>query len=179
MSRLHGQKVVVVNSSYEVYPNADYLVFTDLRWWRQHHARVRASFKGQIVTVVPPASALYGDDVLTLERYRGAGLSTVPGHLVWWHTTLTSVNDLLRWLGAVRICYLGLDGADASDGRAWHHAPHPAMWGRNPSRYRYHGEALAAQVEPLRAAGVQVFNLNPDSTHLMFPFANLEEFLPC
>lgn len=175
LSRLQGRRVVVINSSYVAYPNADYLVFTDLRWWRLHHSRVRATFRGRAVTVVPPRSALYDDDVLLLNRYRTrdrGGLGRAPTELAWWHTSVTSANDMLRWLGVARICYLGLDGVGE-----WHHAPHPVLWGTNPRRYHYHGLALESQVEALRNANVEALNLNPKSAHKMFPFATLDAVL--
>lgn len=171
LSRLQGERVVVVNSSYAAYPDADFLLFTDRRWWSLHRHEVRRVFRGRIVTVVPPVSRLYSG-VLMLRRRRGPGLGSSPQELSWWQTTLTSANDLLRWLGVARICYVGLDGRGG-----WHHEPHPVIWGRNSKKFELHATALRAQVEPLRAAGIEVLNLNPNSAHKMFPFASIDDVL--
>lgn len=171
VDRLRGRRVVAVNSSYEKTPWADALVFTDLRWWRQHQSRVRATFQGQVVTVVPPKNDLY-DGLLVLSRQRSSGISTDPTRLAWWHTSMTTALNMVALRGATRIGVLGLDGKGG-----WHHEPHPELWGSHPRRYHFHGVALEAQVAPLRAFGVEVFNLNQNSTHKMFSFSTLDQML--
>lgn len=173
INRLRGRRVVVVNSSYLVAPWADFLVFTDLRWWREHQDVVRSMFRGRVVTIDPTT----GDGFLVLKRQRSTGLSADPTRLACAHTTVTSAINLLAHLGVTRIGMLGLDGKNADDGREWHHAPHPHA--SNPRRYEYHAKALRALVAPLQLLRIQCFNLNPDSAHHMFPFSTLDEFLAC
>lgn len=177
LARLRGHRVVVINSSYMVYPQADALVFTDRRWWIEHQHRVRQIFDGQIVTLTP-RDRMY-DGLLVLERQRSGGMSTDPTRLAWWHTTLTTALNYVALRGATRIPVLGLDGANSgADGAMWHHTPHPIRWGANWNRYKYHGEALEAIAGPLLAQGARVYNLNPDSAHKMFQFASLDDFAP-
>ena len=170
LDRLRGRRVVAINTSYDRVRWADVLVFTDLRWWRQHRRRVTARFTGRIVTLTPRSEMYEG--MLVLERQRSGGLSSDPTRLAWWHTTVTTAINLLVLMGVSRICALGLDGQGG-----WHHEPHPLGWGRNAQKFRFHAEALEALVAPLADAGVEMLNLNPDSAHRMFPFATLDEVL--
>lgn len=175
LSRLRGHHVVVINNSYVTYPDADCLVFTDLRWWTLHRLNVQKTFKGEIITL-SPAHKLHHKKVRVVDRQRSSGLSNDPTRMTCWHTTMTTALNLVALRGASRVGVLGLDGKD-SNGRAWHHEPHPMKWGRNPKRYSFHGEALQEVVAPLAEMRVQVFNLNPNSTHRMFPFASLDDLL--
>lgn len=172
---LRGRRVVAINSSYACVPDADYLVFTDYRWWVTHEQRVRSSFRGKVVTLTPVRRNY--DDLLVLERQRSGGVSADPTRLAWFHTTLTTALNLVGLLGASRAGLLGADGCDATDGSSWHHEPHPEQWGRNPRRYRYHTEALDAIAEPMRAMGCEVYNLNVDSAYRSFKFATVREML--
>lgn len=176
LRRLSGQKVIAINSSYKVVPNADYLVFADHRWWVEHRRSVQDTFRGRVVTLTPNRP-LY-EDCCVLERQRSGGVSADPSRLVCMHTTLTTALNLALLLGAARVGLLGVDGADATDGRSWHHESHPAIWGRNPRRYEHHGTALAEQAPALRAASLEVLNLNPQSAHRMFAFATLDDMIP-
>jgi len=167
LNRLRGQRVVVINGSYAVYPQADTLVFTDVRWWGKY----KPKFKGEIITI-DPVHKLYPKTIKVLDRQRSSGLSNDPSRLTCWHTSMTTAINLIVLRGASRIAIIGLDGHGL-----WHHDPYPMNWGRNRKRFYFHGEALKAQVDPLKAMGVQVYNLNPHSTHKMFPFATLDEML--
>lgn len=178
LDAIRGHKTIVINSSYMAVPLADYLVFTDSRWWRLHYRQVRTSFEGKVVTInpLPPLDTRRGIHFV-LDRQRSGGLSPDPTRLVCWHTTVTSAINLAVHLGANIIGVLGLDGKDAPDGRLWHHHAHPPGWGRSPVRYQRHAEALIGLVEPLKTAGVGVYNLNPDSAHTAFSYKPLDELI--
>jgi len=164
---LRQQRVVVVNSSYLVYPDADTLLFTDIRWWGKY----KPKFKGEIVTITP-VHKLYPKNILVLDRQRSGGLSHDPTRLACWHTSMTTAINLIALRGAKRIAILGLDGQGE-----WHHAPYPLVWGRNKDKFRFHREALEDLRPQLEEWGVEVYNLNPNSTHKMFPFASLDKML--
>jgi hypothetical protein len=58
VERLHGHKVIALNSSYERVPFADYLLFVDTRWCRVHESRpALRAFAGQLVTCSPHCRA--------------------------------------------------------------------------------------------------------------------------
>lgn len=167
LSRLSGRRVVVINSSWERVPDADYLVFSDRRWWLRHGAAVRRNFRGRAVTITPMRPSA---DYLLLERQRSGGLSPDPRRLALWHTTVTAAVNLVVHLGVREIDFLGLDGRGG-----WHHAPHE--WKQNVRKFHYHGLALRDLVEPLRALGIAAYNANPDSAHDTFPHKPYEEML--
>lgn len=170
LSRLHGRRVIVVNSSYGTVPHADYLVFADKRWWTKNGASVLTTFRGKIVTITPMRPSL-SNDYLLLERQKSGGLSPKPTRLALWHTVVTAATNLAVHLGVRRrINYLGLDGKGG-----WHHEPHP--WKQVKNKFDYHRLALEALVEPLRACGIEGFNSYKDSAHKMFAYKPFEEML--
>ncbi len=171
VDRLRGQRVVVINSSYACAPWADALVFTDLRWWRAHRVEILKVFAGEVITITPH-SHYHDPHLLVLERQRSSGLSHDTSRLVCWHTSVTTTINMIALRGATRIAMLGLDGEGD-----WHHEAHPKAWGRNANKFRYHGEALRELIEPLAAIKVEVFNLNRNSKHDMFPFTDLDELI--
>ena len=173
---LRGRRVVAINTSCYDVPDADYLVFSDYRWWVEHAPRVRREFRGKVVTLTPVRSGY--DDLLVLDRQRSGGVSNDPTRLAWYHTTLTTALNLVGLLGASRAGVLGADGKDASDGSSWHHQDHPIKWGRYPRRYEFHAMALAEIAGPMcDVLGCTVYNLNPDSTYTCFPHSTIQEML--
>jgi hypothetical protein len=167
LSRLAGRRVIAINDSAYSVPDADFLVFSDKRWWGAHRQRVLAEFRGQVVTVTP---MLPSPDYLLLGRARMGSLTTDPRHLAVWHTTVCPAVNLAAHLGAGVVNFLGLDGRGG-----WHHAPH--QWKQNQNKFYFHGLALEALVEPLRALGIAAHNACKDSTHRMFPHRSYEDML--
>ena len=173
LSRLANRRVIVVNSSYERLPNADFLVFSDKRWWKNkegtgHSEAVRRLFTGQVVTVTPMLPC--PDRYRLLGRARMSGLTPDPRHLAVFHTTTCPAINLAVHLGSPVINVLGLDGRGG-----WHHEPH--KFSVNPRKFYYHAIALEALLEPLARMGVQVYNAFQDSAHKMFPHRSYEEML--
>jgi hypothetical protein len=46
LALIKGQNVIVINSSYQAFPEAQFLVFSDMRWWC-HHLRLKPLFQRQ------------------------------------------------------------------------------------------------------------------------------------
>lgn len=164
-SRLRGRRVVVINSSFMAVPDADYLIFSDRRWWNEWSAAVKSTFCGEVVTLTPMSPSA---DYLLLDRQRSSGLSLLPSRLASWHTTVTAATNLVVHLGVRQINYLALDGHGD-----WHHAPH--KWKQVRNKFKFHALALEALVDPLRCLGIEAFNANADSSHKMFPHKPFED----
>lgn len=171
---LAGRRVIVVNSSYQLVPAADFLIFHDSRWWPEHQHRLKA-FAGRIIGFM---GAPGGDRVLRIRRKDVAiGLSAERDALVMGKTTLQPALNLAVLLGARRIVILGADMGPGPDGRTHHHAPH--RWAQKPGCWDEQMKFLAYIVEPLRQAGVDVLNASPVSRLPWWPKVNLKDALQC
>jgi hypothetical protein len=180
--RLEGRKVIVVNSSYETCPFAEYLFFGDNRWHEDH--REREEFKayrargGKVVTVSDPSRGVY---LLKLRRIvptsDANGLTTTRVGLSSQKTSFQGGMNLAAMLGAKQIVLLGLDGKRSAAGLSHHHKPH--KWPTKPGVITWERQKSQLQfiVKPLRDHGIEVFNTNPDSAFDYWPHAPLERFL--
>jgi hypothetical protein len=169
LDRLRGRKVIAVNSSYERVPFADYLLFSDNRWWREHRERA-AAFAGQIVSLSELAD---WPRLRKLSRRKPPGLSSDPRSLTMRRTSLAAAINLAVLLGATTIVLLGADGKDGADGRTHHHEPHP--WPQKPDCWVEQTKDLATLVEPLRELNVAVLNASPDSAWTFWPRVSFDQ----
>jgi hypothetical protein len=170
---LRRRNVIVINSSYQRFPTAGYLIFSDSRWWEiNRDALSMEQFRGVVVSA---ALGVEDKHIVIVKRKSPPGLATERDTLAIKNTTLTAAINLAVHLGADRIGLLGIDGKDSPDGRTHHHEPHP--WERIPGCYDEHGRELMTLVHPLMDLGVKVVNLNPYSAHRMFPFKKFDDIL--
>lgn len=174
LETLRGRRVIVVNSSYERVPFADYLFFADTRWFEAHKKRPAfRDFAGKLVTpnlkVVDP----YGRDILRLVRRvpntnpqhgpLGPGLAVQPNAVVSNRTSLQGAMNLAFHLGSPIQVLIGADMGRAADGRTHHHLPH--KWRNKPGNQTWDIQMtqLALIVKPLRERGIKVINTSPVS----------------
>lgn len=185
ISKLKGRRVIVVNSSYEVAPWADFLFFGDERWWHDHVKKPGIlQFKGRIVT---PSAAAIGRSILRVRRYTpnldkrrgklGPGLTDNRGAVVSQRTSLQGAINLAVHLGVARIVLLGADMCRGESGKTHHHSPH--KWQNKPGNatWNIQMEQLALVVEPLRAWGIEVLNASPISRIPWWPKIGFEDVL--
>lgn len=169
---LRGRKVIAINSSYETIPFADYLIYHDPVWWKEHKEKLQA-YKGRIVnpnTVHPRCSMR-----VFLRKEKPPGLSTSTEAVKMSRTTFTAaINLAVHLTGAGgRIVLLGADG-QSKDGRSHHHRPH-SWWKPNPKRWDIHRDELMTLVEPLQKLSIDVVNASPGSAWSMWPVMTLEQ----
>lgn len=166
---LRGRRVIVINSSHQLVPEADFLFFGDSRWWNENR-RKAAGFAGRIVSL----TGVTDPRVLIVRRYDvKVGLSLKPDGLVMGRTSLQAAINLAFLLGSRRIVLLGADMGPAPDGRTHHHEPHP--WPLRPGCWDEQMQFLKYMVEPLKAAGVEVLNASPVSRIPWWPKVRLED----
>lgn len=169
---LRDRKVIVINSSYERVPWADFLYFGDSRWWNEHKANL-AEFKGRIVSTAPSAT---GDKrVLMMRKNRPPGLSDNRQELTCRRTSLAAAINLAAHLGAKRIVLLGADGRLGNGGQSHHHVPH--KWGLRDDCFDQQREDLQSLVKPLAKRGIEVLNASPGSALPFWPIVSLEDVL--
>lgn len=158
------RRVIAINNSWELCPDAEILYACDGSWWERHLEGVRREFRGRWLVTV--SKTVREPRVLRMSiATRERGLSRKPDALVFGgHSGYQAIN-LAYLLGARRIALLGFDyvvqqGPQASG--HWHEGhPHQKL-----DRFAYrltkvflpHLRALAA---PLASEGVEVFNVRP------------------
>ncbi len=168
---IHGRRVIVINSSYETVPFADYLIYHDEQWWRKHRHLVSA-FRGIIINVTKTRQKC--ERRLFARKASPPGLARDPQSLTMFRTTFTAAINLAVHLGASRIVLLGADGKMGADGRSHHHAPH-TWWKFNTDRWDKHRAELATLIEPLRDLGIDVVNASPGTAWDMWPVMTLKD----
>jgi hypothetical protein len=178
LSRLKGRRVMVINSSYEAYPEAEMLFFGDTRWWLLHKKRLVESFAGKIITTAGDCPA--HERLLFLRQRTAPGLTAGDNEAALERTSLRAAIDIEAKRGVKVIGLLGADMRAAPDGRTHHHTPHPPEWSRTKrsrakDKYLLHMEDLRRTVEPLRQRGIQVFNCSPISLIDFWPKADFNE----
>ena len=164
---LRGRHVIVVNTSYEVYPAADYLIFSDGPWWRHHQDKLK-DFKGKIISACVTAR---GENIWRKIAPKGR------------RTTMTTAIWVAMRLGASKIVTLGLDNGGGINGH--HHAPHPwtekykaryteEQWRKQWVNQR---EDLSTLITPLKESGISLLNASPGSKLDLWPIVSLEQTL--
>lgn len=157
LTLLKGKKVIVINSSWEKLPEADFLIFSDSRWWSQNQKRVVLEFKGRIVSA---STTSRHPKLLSMGRKKPPGLSTDPGAVSIQFTTLCSAINLAVHLGVAKIVLLGADGR-AINGRNHHHAEHP--WKMIAGCWDKQRKDLVPVADDLKRANIECVNASPES----------------
>lgn len=177
MERLRGRRVIAINSSYQVAPFADYVIFADARWWDEHRPQL-GGFAGRVVGVSAGARDAAPHRLLRLKRSKPeAGLSTRPDTVPVRRTTTTAAMGMAAHLGASRIALIGIDQRRGPDGACHHHAPH--KWKNRPGDTTWDAqmEDLRLLAAPLAARGIEVVNCSAVSRIDWWPKLSLDEVL--
>jgi hypothetical protein len=168
---LAGNKVIAINSSYAVVPEAQFVVFADMRWWCEHiKKRDWRNYRGKIISCSASAS---GPNLFSMQRKTTPGLADDPGTLMVKNTTLTAAINLAVHLGVSKIVLLGIDQCKAPDGRTHHHAPHP--WKQTPDCYARQSSDLPRVAKDLQERGIECVNASPGSALKLWPIVDLQD----
>lgn len=167
---IRDRRVIVINRSFETYPDADVLTFYDPNFYRHFREKIR-QFRGRIVTC---NAALKGDRILHLKRKQPPGLADDPRCATIKRTSFTLAINIAVHFGAIRIVLLGADGRVGANGKNHHHGSYP-WWTVQSDRFEKHRAELSSLVEPLRSKGISVINASPGSAWNMWPVMSLKE----
>jgi hypothetical protein len=171
LSVLKGQRVIAINSSYEAVPFADFLIFSDYRWWDHHQSRM-GNFSGRIVCASrTPSDAR----LLMVKRKIPPGLDQPNDCLPVQFTSTTGAMALAIKLGAKKLVLLGIDGRNDADGKTHHHKSHP--WQIVPGWEQKHRTDLEKMVHPLKTLGIQVVLATPSVYEDLWPRVELSNLL--
>jgi hypothetical protein len=169
MGLLKGQKIIVINTSYEAVPWADFLVFSDSRWWDHNYKKLK-EFKGKVICT---SSAVSGP-LYKMHRKSPPGLASDIGTLAVKFTTLSAAINLAVHLGAIRLILLGIDGKSVS-GKTHHHSPHP--WKQMAGCWDQQRIDLVKITEELRELNIECVNASPDSAWDLWPKVRYEDYV--
>jgi hypothetical protein len=170
LTLLHGKNVIVINSSYQVFPAAQFLVFSDMRWWIDHLKALK-SFKGKIISTSCAASGLA--NLFHMQRKSSLGLAEDVGQLMVKNTTLTAAINLAVHHSVNKIVLLGIDQKLGADGRTHHHEPH--RWKQQANCYLRQQRDLPPIAEALKVRNIECVNASPGSALTIWPLVNLED----
>lgn len=159
VSRLAGKRVIALNTSWEVKPDADVLLAPDRRWWRWNKGKVDG-FRGALrITTQPEAPK-----GVHLMRYGGrGGFSLEADRLNGRNAGMQGINLAFHLAGpSGRAVLLGFDlKTDAAGATHWHDGHRIAT---DPAQYQNEMiPEFETMVEPLKAAGFEVLNATPGS----------------
>lgn len=171
-SRLRG-RIIAINDSYLDVPQADFLMFSDPRWWRAHRSDPAIqNFRGQIISLINPKTE---DDprFLRLMTLPPPGLVS-PVAVARRSTTSTAALDFMAQKGCVRIGMIGFDGKKDEAGKTHRYAPHPDA---AVPQWKEHAKDFALMAPRLRDLGVEVIVANPESIYSVFNRENIDALL--
>ena len=158
--RLRGRKVIVINSSYERVPFADFLFFGDRRWFVHHQKDIFRTFAGRVVT----GSRMRSHRIYSMGKVKPPpGITRKRHQIVYQRTSLQgAINLAVHLVGQNgRIVLLGADMQRSPEGVTHHHTPHP--WPTRPGAWDKQMQELRLAEEPLKNYGVEVVNCSEKS----------------
>jgi hypothetical protein len=168
---LKGKKIIVINSSYIAFPEAQFCVFSDMRWWCEHIRCGARNFKGTIIST--SASASGAPNLVIMRRSNIRGLNEDRETLMIKNTTLTAAINLAYHFAVAKIVLLGIDQKKAADGRTHHHRPHP--WQCAPDCFPRQQSDLPPIAEGLRGKSIECVNASPGSALALWPIVELRD----
>jgi hypothetical protein len=112
---LQKKKVIAVNNSYQVVPDADICFWSDMKWWNWHWKKVigkerdEYEFSGLFVTCNRHQRFIDNQKVLAIGRNTGNGISTDPRCVKWNKCSGGAAISLAYLLGSRKIVLIGYD----------------------------------------------------------------------
>lgn len=166
--RGHG-RVIVVNDSFRLCPWADLLFFGDRQWWEWRRTELE-SWTDRMITTAPIPDPAVHRVTLTGKD----GLEVLPDRVRGNNSGYMAINVAYH-LGVKRIVLLGYDMKLEGARTHWHKGYDDKI--SLDRRRVVLGQEMLCEfptlVEPLKTAGVEVINANPDSAIECWPRVNL------
>lgn len=174
LRRFRSWRVMVVNCSFRLLPQADVLYAGDLQWWDRYGDEA-ASFAGEKWTRDEHAAFRYR--LRRVVRKNGKGLCRERGSVNSGGNSGYQAVNLAYHFGARQIVLLGFD-MHRNGGGHWH-GEHEGMLSAPPSHIEVWKQEFSAMALDLEAEGVRVVNATEGTALECFPTMSLAEALRC
>lgn len=175
---------LISNSGFEFFPDAEVLMCSDRNWLPLHPDL--SAFKGREIVVTRPEAVARVDNRMRAIRreyieHMGPNLFENASVLAEGHNSTTTNISQAILRGASRIILLGIDLTPGTDGRRSAYNPAVDIPVKAEIRYERQVKHLTMQAKSIRRyrPHVEVFNCSPRSRLLCYPYANIEDILPC
>lgn len=171
--RWQGDKrhVIVINTTFRMYPTADVLYACDWTWWKVHRAEVEKDFRGQLWTQDKKALEIVG--MHFVESSPNPGLGKRPGVIHQGQNSGYQALNLAYQAGVKRMALLGFD----MHGQHWH-GDHPSgLPNPKPHLFAAWVKNFDRLATDLAAEGVDVVNCSPGTALECFKKATIEDAL--
>ena len=167
-------RVIVINDSFQLIPDADLLYFCDSKWWFSRKAQVNAVFTGR------HAATMENDiDHMWILRNTGQlGIEEDPSGLRHGSNSGYQAINLAYHLGCKEIYLLGYDMRVDGQRMHWNDRPErqqPAIFAQQLQRIML--PCFNSLAPELKRLGVRVVNCTPDSMLRVFPYEKLSSVL--
>lgn len=165
-------RLIVINTTYQLFPTADVLYAADGRWWDVHITAARAGCSGEFWTL--DAGARDRHQLHYVTSIVGDWLPVEPDVICQGGNSGHQAIGLAARFGARRIVLVGYDMQRAG-GRTHWHGDHPApLANGNPLAWVARFVPLA---KDLAAAGISVVNASRETALQCFPRCGLVDAL--
>lgn len=173
VDKLKGEKVCVINTTYQIAPWADILYACDQSWWEWDVGQEAIrTFQGQKWTQTEAWNKRL-PELNYIESKSGSGLAMEGAIYQGSNSGIQAINLIYQLYKPEIIYLLGYDMKGTKENAHWH-APHPnhisSPWDSWVGLYNQ----VAADAERL---GVQIINCSRETALTCFPRQSLEEVL--
>lgn len=170
-------KTIVVNLSWEKFPESDILYACDTPWWNEYGPKVCREYRGECWTRSLEASETFG--VNFINSIGKPGLSCNPAVIHeggnGGYQAINLAFHLFSYFGPRRIVLLGYDMKEGPKGRKRHHPDYPPLKKLSNSQpFASWLDRYGALAKDLKVQGVDVVNCSPGSALKCFRLGALE-----
>ena len=165
----HYGRVIAVNDAFELCPHADVLYFHDHAWWQSNRSRVSAVFQGRWIVTTNSHSM----GVSRLRCADATGLEKDPAALAHGSNSGYQAINLAYHFGAKVIVLIGYDLQTVKGRVHWQQRSSEQVASSQKTMATVMLPRFATLEEPLRKAGVKVYNATPGSALKVWPYREL------
>lgn len=163
---------IAINKAFLYVPDAEVIYWTDYRFYKWYEKEI-TEFKGSKVT---NKNKPLKTDIINLRDTGRSGLDMDPSSLRHGNNSGFAAINLAVHYGAKKIVLLGYDMNSQANATHWHDG-----YTKISHNHKIYKKSMipffSTLVEPLREAGVSVWNANPNSALDTFPKCTLNEAL--